>query len=524
LLEAEATLHETRERMQFALESVGVGFWEWDMRSDKVVWSEVQERLHGVQPRTFGGTFEAFIAAVHADDREEMLRWGHAEQARPGAGDFRVEYRTRWPDGSVHWILSIGRMRGGEGTSVDAAGVSLDITAQKSLEDQVRQAQKMESVGNLAGGIAHDFNNLLTVISGCCDLAAPALAPGSEAAESLDGIRSAAASASALTRQLLMFSRRQIVTPRLLNLNETITGFRPILRRLVEEDVQIDFDLACSPHLVSIDPGQIEQVLLNLVANARDAMPSGGTLTIGTSDVSPHDEGGRPSDIGAGAYVLLSVADTGSGMSQEVQSHVFEPFFTTKPIGQGTGLGLATVYGIVKQSEGHIGVRSAPGSGTTFSLYLPVVCAPRESPPAEETKDAVGLTGAETILVVEDNAPLRRLAAKMLERHGYTVLVAADGAEAQQICVEHQGPIPVVLMDVVMPGENGPTVGEWIRQRRPDTKIIYTSGYTGYATDYGRVSRPGDVFLSKPFSATRLARAVRDVLASQDDADARSAV
>ena len=333
---AEATLNQTRERMQFALESVGVGFWEWDIQSGEVVWSDVQERLHGVKPRTFGGTLEAFMATVHPDDREMLLRRG--QEAQRAGGDFRIEYRTTWPDGSVHWIVSVGRALCDSGVPVRAVGVGMDVTTQKRMEDQFRQAQKMESVGNLAGGIAHDFNNLLTVIVGCSDLAAPQVAANAEVAELLESIRGAAVSASALTRQLLTFSRRQVVVPRLLNLSDTISGFGKILRRLVEENVHIEFSLRPALPFVSIDPGQVEQLLLNLVANARDAMPDGGTVTIGTDQVIDSLESPTSSGLGTGAYVVLSVSDTGSGMSKEVQSHLFEPFFTTKPVGRGTGL------------------------------------------------------------------------------------------------------------------------------------------------------------------------------------------
>jgi CheY-like chemotaxis protein len=319
-----------------------------------------------------------------------------------------------------------------------------------------------------------------------------------------------------LTRQLLTFSRRQVVRPQLLNLDDIVNGFSNILRRLVEENVRIAFELGSSADLVSVDSGQIEQVLLNLVANARDAMPQGGTLTIATGRVSlTPGNGGLPPDAEAGAYVVLSVRDTGSGMSADTQSHLFEPFFTTKPAGRGTGLGLATVYGIVKQSGGHISVHSQAGSGTTFSIYLPVASATAEVHPALPERHATDLAGSETVLIVEDNGPLRRVAAKMLQRHGYQVLVAADGAQAQQICSDYPGPIPVVIMDVVMPGESGPSTGEWILQHRPDSKIIYTSGYTGSAASYGDRFRHGDAFLPKPFDSTQLARAIRSALSER---------
>jgi two-component system cell cycle sensor histidine kinase/response regulator CckA len=508
----EATLRETRARMQFALESVGIGFWDWNVRSGRTIWSDVLERLHGLQPGTFGGTHEAFIDAVHPDDRQQVLR--SLEQARRDSADSRIEYRTLWPDGSMHWMIGIGRMFfDDEGKVVRAAGVGMDITTQKQLEDQFRQAQKMESIGNLAGGIAHDFNNLLTVIVGCCELAEARVQSDPDAAESLEGIRTAAVSATALARQLLTFSRRQIVTPRLLDLNDSITGFERILRRLVEANITIDVRLAPWLRTVRVDPGQVEQVLLNLVANARDAMPDGGTVTIETRTATVNAHASRThSDVAPGEYVLLAVSDTGCGMSPEVRARLFEPFFTTKPPGQGTGLGLATVYGIVKQSGGHILVRSTPGRGTTFEVYLPSEASSRDGGPEEGKRSATSLAGTETILVVEDNASLRRLNERILQRYGYTVLVAGEGEEALRICADHQGPIHLVLVDVVMPGDSGPVVGEWICERRPGTKIVYMSGYTGEAVNRHSMLRPGTVFLQKPFDATQLARTVRDVL------------
>ena len=513
---AEATLQETRERMQFVLEAVGMGLWEWDLRSGRVMWSHVQERLHGLQPGAFGGTFDAFIAGVHPDDRHDVLRSGR--EAQRDRTDSRTEYRSIWPDGSVHWIVGIGRvLYGEEGGPVRSVGIGMDITAQKRLEEQFLQAQKMESIGNLAGGIAHDFNNLLTVIAGCCDLVAPRVASDLDATESLQGIRTAATSASALTRQLLTFSRRQIVRPRLVDLNDSITGFRTILRRLVEENVHIDVRLAPSLDLVRVDPGQIEQILLNLVANARDALPHGGTVIIETRNHTTTDSWSQREQLPpAGAYVSLSVTDTGGGMSAEAQAHLFEPFFTTKPAGRGTGLGLATVYGIVKQSEGHITVHSEVGAGTTFRIYLPVVAVANAGLSALEEDIAPRLTGRETILVVEDNGPLRRLDERILQRYGYTVLVAENGEQAREICCEYKGPIDVVLLDVIMPGDSGPVVADSIRHRHPRAKIIYMSGYVSDALDLQRVLDAGGVFLQKPFDATQLVRAVRDVLSPPD--------
>jgi PAS domain S-box-containing protein len=505
LAHSEESLRQMRERMQFALETVGVGTWESNLATGTMGWSDVMERLHGLERGTFAGTGDAFVSLVYPEDQagvRTMVTCGNGDP-----GDLRVEYRTRRPDGSIRWMAAIGRtVRDERGRPVRAAGVALDVTAQKQLEDQFRQAQKMESIGNLAGGVAHDFNNLLTVILGECELTSMQQPAGSEVAQSLDAIKGAAVSAAALTKQLLTFSRRQVVSPRLLDLNETIRSFSKILRRLVEESVQLDFRLSAAPQPVHADPGQVEQVLLNLVANARDAMPDGGRVTIATSHVSSNGTRPARTTLPPGSYVELSVSDTGTGMSPEVQTHLFEPFFTTKPAGSGTGLGLATVHGIVKQSGGHIGVQSAPGSGTTFTVHLPVAArsADHVAMPAD---DANVLDGTETILVVEDNTALRRLTERILRTHGYTVLGAANGAQAQKIADGHTGDIAVMLTDVVMPDHSGPALAESIRDRRPATKVVYMSGYTAH---HDRAA--GHAFLQKPFTSKQLLTTVRAVL------------
>ena len=506
LQQSEESLRQMRERMQFALETVGVGTWESNLTSGTMSWSVVMERLHGLEPGIFGGSGDAWVGLVHPDEQagvRDLVTGGSGEN-----GDLRVEYRTCRPDGSTRWIAAIGRtVRDAQAQAVRAAGVAFDVTAQKHLEDQLRQAQKMESIGNLAGGVAHDFNNLLTVILGECEITAMQQLPGSDVAQSLDSIRGAAVSAAALTKQLLAFSRRQVVSPRLLDLNETIRGFAKILRRLVEESVQFDFQLAATPQTVRADPAQIEQVLLNLVANARDAMPDGGRVIIATSHLSA----GAAAKVdaarnGSGAYVELSVSDTGTGMSPEVQSRLFEPFFTTKPVGSGTGLGLATVHGIVKQSGGQIGVRSTPGKGTTFTVHFPAASRTASDPAAAADGSNV-LDGDETILVVEDNTALRRLTERILRTHGYTVLGAANGTQARRIAEGHTGDIAVMLTDVVMPDHSGPALAESIRVHRPATKVVYMSGYTAH---HDRAS--GHAFLQKPFTSKQLLATVRAVL------------
>ena len=508
--EAERALNETRERMRFALESVGIGTWEADLRTGAMHWSEVMERLHGLQPGSFDGTFEGFIAAIHPDDRDEVKR--QIDQVVQDRSDSRLVYRTVWPDGSIHWLVGIGRLRlGPDGTPIGAVGVQMDITEQKLLEEQLRQAQKMESIGSLASGIAHDFNNLLTVIQGYGELAAAAVPPSSPAAESLEAIRAAAVSAAALTRQLLTFSRRQILAPRVLDLNETIAAFGSILRRIVEESVEIVIRPAPALPRVRMDPSQVEQLVLNLVANARDAMPHGGRVTITTfaATLNAGDTSLDP-DVRPGEYVALRVSDTGAGMPVEIQRRVFEPFFTTKPRGQGTGLGLATVYGIVKQSGGQITLESEPGVGTTFTIYLPV--APSEAAAEDDAaRSSADLAGNETILLVEDNAPLRRLTARMLERYGYRVLVATSGEHAREVCQRHEGLVAAAVLDVVMPGDGGVAIAEWLAAVRPETRVIFVSGYTGDAS--GRLEALGSVLLQKPFTPEQLARAVRTALA-----------
>jgi two-component system, cell cycle sensor histidine kinase and response regulator CckA len=510
---AERALLQTKERMQFALESAGVGIWESDIASGRTSWSDILEQLHGLPVRGFPGTFDAFIECIHADDRQRV-RNSISESLRNRLNS-RVEYRTTWPDGSTHWIVGVGRTFYSEaGEPIRAAGVGIDITARKNLEEQFRQAQKLEAIGGLAAGVAHDFNNLLTIVAGYCELLAARLADDAGALQDLDEIRHASTSATALTRQLLAFGRRQIVAPRPVDLNSILNDSHKMLRRLVEENVQIDLRLADRLAPIHVDPGQIEQVLLNLVINARDAMLVGGVVTIETDNAVVDEPYARTHlDVQPGAYVLLSVSDTGSGMSPEVQSRLFEPFFTTKERGRGTGLGLATVYGIVKQSGGHIWVYSEAGMGTTFKIYWPVAPSTElpATAPARQAQPG-GLHGSETVLVVEDEAPLRALTERMLQRYGYTVLLAANGEDAERICTEHQGPIHVVLMDVVMPGKSGRAVGDWIEQCRPETKIIYLSGYTDNAIAHHGVLDPGTTFLQKPFTSDVLIRTIREAL------------
>ena len=387
------------------------------------------------------------------------------------------------------------------------------------LEARLRQAEKMEYVGQLAGGIAHDFNNLLTVVTGYAGLILTRLGADDPVRADVELIRQAGKKAAHLTRQLLAFGRRQILRPRVLDLNQVVSDFEGFLRRTIPENVEIltDFD----PELGSVraDPGQIEQVLLNLAINARDAMPTGGKLTIETSNVELDGTYGAPEDsrsvVTPGPYVMMAVTDTGKGMDEGVMSQLFEPFFTTKEKREGTGLGLATTYGIVRQSGGHIWAYSEPGKGATFKVYLPRIEEAIAAPgPDDSTVASTG--GSEWLLVVEDNEMVRGLAVRALEDYGYRVLSAEHPEEALKVCADHEGRIDLLVTDVVMPGHSGVELAARIEEMRPDIKTLYISGYA-----YTGLLRAGQTeadieFLSKPFSAAALARKVREVLDKGD--------
>jgi signal transduction histidine kinase len=380
------------------------------------------------------------------------------------------------------------------------------------LEEQFRQAQKMEAVGRLAGGVAHDFNNLLTVITGYSDL----LLAGRDLKENqrtaLEEIRRSAERGGALTHQLLAFSRRQPLEPRTVRINDLVIQLEKMLRRLIGEDITLVTLPAASQDTVEADPGRLEQVVMNLVVNARDAMPDGGKLTIETGVVQLDEAfSARQLGVKPGRYVTMSITDTGTGMDQETQSHLFEPFFTTKGPGRGTGLGLATAYGIIRQSGGAIGVMSQTGKGTVVRIYLPLALKPTRTE-AEKPAAAGSMTGAETILVVEDEARVRKLIAGVLSSRGYTVLEATRGEEALRHCRTHVGPIELAVLDVVMPEMSGPDLAREIAPLRPNTRLLYISGYTDEAIVHHGILESGVAFLQKPFLPDALARKVREVL------------
>jgi len=391
-----------------------------------------------------------------------------------------------------------------------------DVTEQRRLQAQLMQAQKMEAVGRLAGGVAHDFNNLLTVIISYSDLLLEDLGRDDPKREDVAAVRKAAEGAAALTHQLLAFSRQQVLQPKVLDVNATVANTEKLLRRLIGEDIQLVAKLGSGLGSVKADPGQIEQVIMNLAVNARDAMPAGGQLTIETANVEMDEAYVRGHPLAQpGRYVMLAVSDTGTGMDEQTKAHIFEPFFTTKELGKGTGLGLATVYGIVKQSGGFIWLYSEPGHGTSFKIYMPRVdeSAERATPAAAAPLPR----GTETILVVEDAPAVRAVTRQVLERQGYTVLEAPNGGAALVLATKHHGPIHLLLTDVVMPGVNGRQLAEQLARPRPDMMVLFTSGYTDDSVVRHGVLESGIAYLQKPFTPDGVARKVREVLDSSRD-------
>jgi len=388
-------------------------------------------------------------------------------------------------------------------------GIVENVAERRALEEQLRQSQKMEAVGQLAGGIAHDFNNLLEVIMGYSDLLTEGLPVGDPLRRQAEEIYKAGKRAAGLTRQLLAFSRKQVLQPRVLDLNVIVTDLQKLLRRTIGEHIEFTARLSPSLGRVKADPNQLEQILMNLAVNARDAMPHGGSLRVETTDIRVDEKlaqqhtGLRPGD-----YVLMIVADTGSGMDLKIQARVFEPFFTTKEKGKGTGLGLATVYGIVKQSDGYISVESAPGQGTTFRIYLPRVETPAAQVPAAPEKTA-SASGSETILLVEDEDSVRRLARTFLENRGYKVIEARDGAHAVEICGDRSQIIHLMVTDVVMPKMSGRELAQRVATVRPEMRVLFVSGYTG---DTLTLPGPHAAFLEKPFGPADLIKKVREML------------
>lgn len=451
-------------------------------------------------------------ALIHLEDRGRVAD-ELARRAAAGEDAFQLAFRVQAKDGNVVWVESyIQVVRAEDGTESHYQGAWLDITERKQLEERFLQAQKMEAVGRLAGGVAHDFNNLLTAISGYANFALEAVGEKHPAVGDLRGILDAASRAADLTRQLLAFSRKQIFEMTFVDLNALIQGMGKMLQRLIGEDIDLVVVPSANPATTRADPSQIAQVLTNLAVNARDAMPDGGTLTIETSNVTLDDAYVRTHPgVVEGDYVLIAVTDTGVGMTAEVKSRIFEPFFTTKEPGKGTGLGLSTVFGIVKQHEGNIYVYSEPGVGTTFKVYLRQ-SAESAQVPAQQVEDEHVVGGTETVLLTEDDPSVRKMAARILRSLGYTVLEAANGAEALQVARKQAGRIDLLITDVVMPRMSGRELAQRLADICPGVKTLYVSGYTENAIAHNHILDEGTHFLQKPFAKRALAQKVREAL------------
>jgi two-component system, cell cycle sensor histidine kinase and response regulator CckA len=447
---------------------------------------------------------------IHPDDR--ALVAAAADEARKSGIGRRLEYRIRHKDG--HWLTleSTASLVRDHGKDEKLVIVNRDITERKQLEEQLYLSQKLEAIGRLSGGVAHDFNNLLGVIIGYSEALQKQMDADHPFREAVDEIQKAGKRAAALTQQLLAFSRKQVLEPKVIDLNIIVSDVEKMLHRLIGEDIELEIVLGESLGMVKADRGQIDQVILNLAVNARDAMPKGGKLVIETrnADLTAADVN-RYRYVIPGPYVVLKVTDTGCGMDAELQSHIFEPFFTTKDKGKGTGLGLATVYGVIKQSGGYIWVESQVGKGTTFSVYLPRVEEPHETDTKRDFSQPA-VRRSVTILLVEDEDSLRKLTASTLRAAGHTVLEAGEAAQALRVANQSDSPIDLLLTDVVMPGMSGQALASDLTALRPETKVLYMSGYTDGAVATHGVLQSGISFLRKPFSSEELIRRIDEIL------------
>jgi two-component system, cell cycle sensor histidine kinase and response regulator CckA len=509
---AEQELARSEERFRLAQTIARIGTWDTDLTSMHALWSESLRDLWGVGPDA-PASYEAFLDLVHPDDRQHVD--AAVARAREADGDFEFEYRVRRPTGEVRWFLCRGRILfDDQEEETRVLGVAMDISDRKlaetdrtQLEEQLRQAQKLQAVGRLASGVAHDFNNLLQAIRGYGELAQIALKRGDDARTEVDEIVSVADRAAGLTGQLLAFSRKQVLRPSILDLKKVVGKMGSLLRMLVGDQIEVELPLGRTDVYVNVDPAQLERVITNLAVNARDAMPTGGRLTleIERAELGP-DHG---FDGPAKEFALLAVSDTGGGMDAETAAQIFEPFFTTKE--QGTGLGLATAHGIVTQSGGSIWVYSELGEGTTFKVYLPLVeevQEPGKSQPTRTCGDGLG----ETVLLVEDDAQLRGIVARMLETRGYRVVRASGGEEALRLAHGDNGPIDLILSDLMMPGLGGRELVDRVRELQPTAPVLYMSGYTDDAAVRRGVLDQSAAFIAKPFSSDELARQARELI------------
>ena len=510
----ETALRESTVQLLEAMTVARMSSWAWDMERETISWGGEEGRIFGTTGRPRDARLQSFLDVVHPADKtnvEEEL-WRAVRSGERCDLDFRVVD----PSGRIRWLSLRGQATGPDGTAkTRVVGLVMDVTDRHQLEEQLLQSQKLEAIGRLAGGVAHDFNNLLTGILGYAGFALKSIPPGHPAHIDIVEIERAGERAAALTGQLLSYARRQMVAPKLVQLDQLMQNLENLLKRLLGEDVSLQTRYADNLWPARIDPGQFEQVILNLAVNARDAMPDGGQLTVETRNATL-DEAytAQHPEVAPGPYVMLAVTDTGHGMDETTQARIFEPFFTTKEQGKGTGLGLAVIYGIIKQAGGHIWVYSEPGKGTTFKVFLPRATGEDELAPELESADVASVAGTEALLVVEDEPVVRSLAVRALVDQGYRVLQAADGPSALATARAYDGELHLLVTDVVMPGMNGRELADRLAADRPGIRVLYVSGYTDHAVVRHGVLEEGIAFLSKPFDLRDLTRTVREVLDS----------
>lgn len=504
---ATADLKSSRDLLEAVIEGTTEAVYARDLEGRYIFGNIAARRLLGCEHKELvGRTDEEFFSAESA----RRIRETDLEVIRTGVPyvlDEAFELKGR----KHSFLAKKGPYKDSNGKVLGVLGIALDVTERRRMEEELRKSQRMESIGTLAGGVAHDFNNLLTVIKGYSQLLLEQTT-GTPAHDQLAQIDAAADKAASLTRQLLAFSRQQVMQPKVVSLNKIVTDMQKMLRRVIGEDIDFSVQLASDLQPMLADPGQVEQVIMNLAANARDAMPRGGKLVIATGNVTQDEKiSGEKLVATAGDFVMLAVSDTGDGMDMETQAHIFEPFFTTKAPGKGTGLGLSTVYGITKQSGGYISVESEPGKGSTFKMYFPVAenAAPVEPPQHAARHEG---NGNETILIVEDEAALLALVQESLRKRGFKVLVATSGDDAETIARRHDGPIHLLLTDVVMPQTSGRDLADRICEARPQTRVLWMSGYTDDTIAHHGMLEPGLHFLQKPFTPASLVEKIREIL------------
>ena len=514
---ATAELRASEQRLRHALDAARMGTWSWSVETNTLSWDDTLRRLYGLSQSDRIEGYDDFIQRVHPSDREFVAQ--AVRRCLEQGGDLNYEFRIVLPNGQARWIADQGEVRrNAHGRVIAMTGVCMDVTQRKVSEEQLRHAHRMESVGRLAGGVAHEANNQMSVVLGAASFILMRSDVSDAVRADVEHIQRAAERTAAVTAQLLAFSRRQVMRPQVLDLNLVVQRWDPVLRRIMGEDCTVELRLGKDIGMIRADPGQLEQVLLNLALNARDAMPRGGRLTVETTLTVLSSDYIRLKPevaIRPGPFVMLVVTDSGHGMDAQTLEHIFEPFFITKGIGRGTGLGLSTVYGIVKQSEGFIWGYSEPGQGTAFKLYFPV--STDASVPVPLGKPEAPPAQGERILVVEDEPAVRAIVTRSLRDAGYEVVQAAGGKEALETLEQATEPFQLVITDVVMPGMNGRELAHELQKRTPGIPILFTSGYTDGEIERRGLLDPGASFIQKPYAPETIIRIVRERL----DAHAR---